>query len=195
VTIPFYFTFIIFFYTFFYLYFLYITHLLFYSILLNIIVTNNLLVWHLICDPSPLLTLAQNLQKNHAPLPLIQRSCREFRSFRGLYLDFCVARLYAPGAQFFCYRWSHRSYRTILRLSEPLSFQALLINILWHAHSLGRGDPTGKCVASCPWLKTFLRRSSPILSNICPCDLLIVIAKTNLIRNCLLKKVKGYFTI
>jgi hypothetical protein len=40
-----------------------------------------------------------------------------------------------------------------------------------------------KATDSCPWLKTGCGRSSPNRSNVCPCDLLIVIANESRMGN------------
>ncbi|GFV13240.1 hypothetical protein TNCV_3655601 [Trichonephila clavipes] len=46
---------------------------------------------------------------------------------------------------------------------------------------------------SCPWEKQPLVKSMPALLNVCPCDLLIVIAKLTLIGNSSLLCSKGKF--
>lgn len=44
---------------------------------------------------------------------------------------------------------------------------------------------------NCPWLKTRSRWKRPTWSNVCPCDLLMVIAKAGIIGNCFRRSLKG----
>ena len=66
-------------------------------------------------------------------------------------------------------------------------FVIQIFMLFWFVH-------LDRATYNCPCEKTGSLRLTPTYSKVCPCDLLIVIAKAGIIGNCRLFKVNGKFT-